>query len=157
LVFLLNTGEYYLWYLLVQNKVRNEVSKEIKSGLKDKDLFLVVVSEKDKHAIHWIHHGKEFLYKWSMYDVVKITNKNQKTFIYCINDVKEKQLLDNYKVKEKLKKELDKKIKRFFQSNYFSTISVLRNTLNVCDCNFRLIIQHCESNYKTIPSPPPKL
>jgi hypothetical protein len=157
LVFLLNTGEYYLWFLFVQNKVRSEMSREIKSGLKDEEMSLIMVDNNSNSEIHWIRQNKEFLYKWEMYDVVRIKHQSQKLYIYCVNDKQEKQLLDNYAVNEKIKKELDKKIKRFFLSNYFSGNYVFKLNLASCDCSFTSINHQREYNFKTIPSPPPKI
>jgi hypothetical protein len=115
-----------------------------------------VISENNASALHWIRKGKEFMYKWAMYDVVKITKQNSKTLIYCLNDEKEKQLLDNYAVKQKLKKELEKRDKRFFQFTFFPTNSKLKNNLVSWECNFKLVNQQFESNVLSIPSPPPK-
>lgn len=49
----------------------------------------------DSHEpLQWEEHGKEFYYRGQMYDVVTMKVLHGKTFYYCINDTKEKQLLD---------------------------------------------------------------
>lgn len=56
-------------------------------------LLEVIELEKNEKAIEWEEEGKEFSFNDAMYDVKRIEKKDGKTFLYCINDEKENQLL----------------------------------------------------------------
>ena len=55
-----------------------------------------VISLSGNKEIYWEEKGKEFMFKGEMYDVVKTKTVNGKVMLYCINDKKEKALVDNY-------------------------------------------------------------
>ena len=56
----------------------------------------VIIAENHKDEIRWEEKGKEFSLKGVMYDVAKVIKKNDRTYLYCINDKKEKELLDDF-------------------------------------------------------------
>ena len=87
---------YFLYFKYLQYSIRQEVREEIKNGLKGKDLPLIIVSPAKGEEIVWTEKGKEFKYKGSMYDIAKTQIKNGKKYYYCINDVKEKNLISNF-------------------------------------------------------------
>ena len=55
----------------------------------------VIVAENYGDRIEWEEANKEFSLNGVLYDVARIKKLEGKTFLYCINDKKEKQLLDN--------------------------------------------------------------
>jgi len=55
----------------------------------------VIVAEQVADKIEWEEKNKEFSLDGILYDVARIEKKEGKTFLYCINDKKEKQLLDD--------------------------------------------------------------
>ena len=55
----------------------------------------VIIAEEVADKIEWEEKNKEFSLDGILYDVARIEKKEGKTFLYCINDKKEKQLLDN--------------------------------------------------------------
>ena len=54
----------------------------------------VFVEEELGDKIIWEEENKEFSIEGVLYDVARIKKTEGKTFLYCINDKKEKQLLD---------------------------------------------------------------
>ena len=55
----------------------------------------VIIAEQFGDRIQWEEKGKEFSLDGILYDVARIEKKEGKTFLYCINDKQEKQLLEN--------------------------------------------------------------
>jgi hypothetical protein len=133
--------------------------------LSEKELLeLLVFNKKDilkqKIDFKWIH-SREFRYKGEMYDVVKKEENNNKLFLYCINDKKEKRL----------EKEFEKRVnnnstnsKRRHVSTHFNIL--LSEPVQSEQLNFRLCSE-CIFNYyltdsynsihSEIQSPPPRL
>lgn len=58
-------------------------------------LLQVINADVNKEAIEWEEAGKEFFLHGQLYDVAYIKTVNGHTFIYCLNDHKEDQLLKN--------------------------------------------------------------
>jgi hypothetical protein len=94
--FLFNIAGYYLLFSYVKNSLQKQIRREIRQGLSEKDLTLISVPINDESGICWIKAGKEFTYKGEMYDVVKIRIRDNQKFFYCINDTKEKKLIDGF-------------------------------------------------------------
>ncbi|NPA67836.1 MAG: hypothetical protein GXO50_04415, partial [Chlorobi bacterium] len=97
-LFLFNIAGYYLWFGLQRYEIRKDVKTEIKKRmrLKKEALTLIIISEENKNEVLWIKIGKEFKYRGALYDVVSFEQKNGKKYYYCINDVKEKQLIEQF-------------------------------------------------------------
>jgi len=55
----------------------------------------VIIAEQAADKLVWEEKNREFSLDGILYDVARIEQKEGKTFLYCINDKKEKQLLDN--------------------------------------------------------------
>ena len=55
----------------------------------------VIIAEQFGDRIQWEEKGKEFSLDGILYDVVRINKSDGRTFLYCINDKQEKQLLEN--------------------------------------------------------------
>lgn len=70
------------------------MERELLAHIPDSSLE-VIIAEEIADKIEWEEENKEFSLEGTMYDVARIEKKDGKTFLYCINDKKEKQLLDN--------------------------------------------------------------
>ena len=155
-IFLFNIGGYYLWFSAIQYGLQKEMEKEIGEGSKDDDLTLIIVPAKGETGVVWIKPDKEFLYKGEMYDVVKIQNKDQKKYYYCLNDSKEKELIANFNKTGNHKKETEKKLKRNFNFNFdFQRFSIAKNLYPI-HLTFISIQFLYKSTSADILSPPPK-
>jgi hypothetical protein len=156
-IFLFNVGGYYLWFSVKQNNVQKEIRNEIRKGLKESELTLIIVNINNQEGICWVKAGKEFRYKGDFYDVVKKKIKNQKLCYYCINDKKEQILISNFNKSHNSKKETEKKLKRAFSTNnYFSTRYFLTNNLYSTDIKYPDLDYNNKSQIIKIPSPPPR-
>ena len=70
------------------------MERELLAKIPESSLELII-AEQYKNKLEWEEKNKEFSLNGEMYDVAKIKIIDGKTHLYCINDKKEKQLLDN--------------------------------------------------------------
>lgn len=70
------------------------MEKELLSRIPESSLE-VIIAEHYGDKIVWEEKDKEFSIDGVMYDVAGIKKAGDKTYLYCINDKKEKELLDN--------------------------------------------------------------
>ena len=115
-----------------------------------------MVSQHNKPDIRWIKQGKEFSYHGEMFDVVKTIDKNQKSFIYCINDKKESRLITNYNKNHNRHKTTGKNVNKILNYHlFFQKIFSLHTVSSSHFCyglqSFRVLTLSL-----SIPSPPPK-
>ena len=75
--------------------IKEKIEKELLANIPESSLE-VIIAENYKNEIRWEDKGKEFSLNGVMYDVAKIIKKNDRTYLYCINDKKEKELLDDF-------------------------------------------------------------
>ena len=141
-----------------QTEQKESVKEKIFREIKDEELEIVSVS--NNQNIYWEEEGKEFLLNGQMYDVVKVRSVNGKMTLYCINDKKEKALIDNYNLVTKHNSSPDKKGKNAFDNsfNLFVDLNERDNTLYpgavaIAFCSFDS--QLCDNIAERI-SPPPK-
>lgn len=90
-VIFINQLGYYCLHSLQQYQVRKEIRKAILASIPESELEIISANDK----LEWEEEGKEFYLDGHMYDVVSTKLLNGKTYYYCINDTKEKQLLDH--------------------------------------------------------------
>jgi hypothetical protein len=154
-VLLLDIGGYYLWFLIWKNSAQQEISQEIKKGLKGVELSLIEVSNNEQSNISWIKPNKEFRYKGDMYDIVNVKIQNKYTLYYCIKDIKEKQLIANFSKNHNSKKEAVKKM-RMFKFQYVPRSFSLKICLFSSDFNSGTIESLYKFEITDINSPPPK-
>ena len=69
------------------------MERELLAYIPDSSLE-VFVAEQYGDKIVWEEENKEFSIEGVLYDVARIKKSDGKTFLYCINDKQEKQLLD---------------------------------------------------------------
>lgn len=93
-IIFMNQVGYYFVYTFHQHIIKEEIEKELLTHLPDSSLELVI-AEDWNNKLEWKEKGKEFSLNGEMYDVARIEIKDGKTHLYCINDKKEKELLDN--------------------------------------------------------------
>lgn len=107
-------------YYFVMQQAQQEQKKYIKELLHKNvadELLTIIDFTTKKEKIYWEEEGKEFFYEGEMYDLVKTKNENEKTFFYCINDKKEKELINNYNAATKNNSSKDKKVKNNFDTS----------------------------------------
>jgi len=86
---------YAVVTMIQRYHIKQQVEKQLLATISENELQ-VIDAELNKKAIVWEEEGKEFSMDGQLYDVAKIKNENGKTLIYCLNDVKEEQLLEKY-------------------------------------------------------------
>jgi len=85
---------YYFIYTVHQYIIKEEMEKEMLTRIPESSLE-VIVAEELGDKILWQEDNKEFSIDGVLYDVARIKKSEGKTFLYCINDKQEKQLLDD--------------------------------------------------------------
>ncbi|PKP20036.1 MAG: hypothetical protein CVU05_09960 [Bacteroidetes bacterium HGW-Bacteroidetes-21] len=156
ITFIFNSGGHYLWFLYLQNANQKDIKREIRKGLKDNELTLIVVPLNDESALQWEKPQKEFKYQGEMFDVVRSKIILQKKYYYCINDKKEKLLIANFNKNNNKRGDIQKRLKRTSITNFFSPIQNKLCCLKSTDRIFIGKISFYKSNNPKIPSPPPK-
>jgi hypothetical protein len=154
LVFLFNMVGSYIYFSFLRKNIQYEIKQIIRNGLKEKDLTLIIVPVGELSRLNWLKPQKEFSRNGEMFDVVKSTTKEGKTYLYCINDRKEKELISNFRRNRQSNKstELLKKItpvqfliyKDSFFQEFFSDDLIYSSFSNTYS-----------SIYKEILDPPP--
>jgi len=84
---------YYFIYTIHQYIIKEEMEKEMLTRIPESSLE-VIVAEDLGDKILWQEDNKEFSIDGVLYDVARIKKSEGKTFLYCLNDKQEKQLLD---------------------------------------------------------------
>jgi predicted transcriptional regulator len=84
---------YYFIYTVHQYIIKEEVERELLTHIPESSLE-VFVAEELGDKILWEEENKEFSMDGVLYDVARIKKSDGKTFLYCLNDKQEKQLLD---------------------------------------------------------------
>ncbi len=153
---LFNSGGYFYIFRVLQKCAKEEIEKQLLNGLDENDLTVIIIPLGRENQIHWTKTGKEFIYKGSMFDIVKTKVHDNHKYYYCINDIKEKKLVDQLTKSHSKTKDLVKKLKNVLQKYYFpNCLSILNyNLAQQCMCcvhdNFY------KSNISEILTPPPK-
>ena len=123
IIFILAFSQVGYYFVLRQSQERQKeiIKQTILSQLKDEELDIISLNN-NQQKIYWEEDGKEFLFNGEMYDVVKSKTVNGKILLYCINDKKEKALVDRYNSitkhnssSDKKSKTIDNSITLFFQ------------------------------------------
>ena len=156
LIILFVGNGYDLLFIYIRHSVRREVMNEIRYGLKNKDLCLIVVSADKKNKITWVKTGKEFRYNGNMYDVVRVERKNNKTFYYCINDINEKTLIARY-LKHNKKSRILLHLKKVLNLKYFPVQNIINLTIQPQTIDYYTSLEIYHSIIIDKLSPPPKV
>ena len=86
---------YYFVMLVSQYQLKEQMEEAIHNNLTEKEMEVICYTDNSKD-IFWEEEGKEFSFKGEMYDVVKTALVKGKKLIYCVNDKKEKLLIEKY-------------------------------------------------------------
>ena len=108
---------YYFVMHMAQHE-RKEFIKELLHKNINDDILTVIDFTTNKQKIYWEEEGKEFFFNGDMYDLIKTKNVQGKIFFYCINDEKEKELINNYNTVTKNNSSTDKKTKNTFENSF---------------------------------------
>lgn len=93
IIFISQVG-YYFVYTIHQHIIKEAIERELLTHIPDSSLD-VIIAENWDNKLEWEEKGKEFSLNEEMYDVARIEIKDGKTYLYCINDKKEKEFLNN--------------------------------------------------------------
>ena len=91
LLFLSQAG-YYFFYTVRLSQVREEMKERLCANLPVSSLELII---QDNKTISWQEPGREFYLDGRLYDVAMRKMVNGKIWLYCINDKKEGQLVQD--------------------------------------------------------------
>ena len=81
--------------MVQQQVIKEEMEAHLLATISENELQ-VIDADLNKNDIKWEEEGKEFSLNGQLYDVAKIVAKDGKNLIYCLNDIKEEQLLEKY-------------------------------------------------------------
>jgi len=156
-IFLFLGFGYQLYFQFLQYNIQQEIKREIRNGLNEQNLTLIVVSSKNENEIHWIKKDKEFKYKGLMYDVIKTTTKGGKKYYFCINDIKEKELIVNYTRHNKRRKKALLRLRKVLSNKYIAENLFENLKIYKADIYFVEYRQNYNSIFSETLSPPPKV
>ena len=89
---LLSQVGYVCISFIRQHLAKEAMEQQLLAAIPESSLQ-VFDAEANKHDIIWEEQGKEFLLHGKMYDVAKTKIINGKTYLYCLGDNKEDQVL----------------------------------------------------------------
>jgi hypothetical protein len=84
---------FYLHTLKLRAEARSEFKEKIKTSLISPDVD-VFEWNAIKHNIRWEEEGEEFWLKGQLYDVLTQKTIDGKKYLYCLNDAKEEQVVE---------------------------------------------------------------
>jgi hypothetical protein len=148
---------YYFIYTIHQYIIKEEMEREMLKKIPESSLEVFIAGQYGDR-IEWREKDKEFSIDGVLYDVARIKRSGGRTFLYCINDKKEKQLLDDLvkAVDKNQDNKRGKNIKPVFPdlvfidpigSQQIFSVSSPYNFLNIT----------LVSSYEEVNSPPPKV
>ncbi len=155
-VILYNLGGYHYWYSAEQCILKKEIKQKIKAGLQDEELTLIIAEPAQIKAFQWIKPGKEFMLNDRMYDVVRTENVNGKIYYYCIDDVREKELIAHWTKESRSRKDSEKWFKRTIHHYYLPHCMRIVKQVYCFEIDFLSLNYFLQSGYCDDPSPPPK-
>jgi len=154
LLIFINQVGYYFIYSYQQHLIKEEIKEELLAGMPEPSLELII-EEDNINKLEWEEKGKEFYLNGEMYDVAKIKHRNGKTYLYCLNDKKEKELLAAYSksIRDKSNKQTIKNQLSVYivQKTEMGSLSFNISALNFSD--FAISLNYSD---KEIASPPPR-
>jgi hypothetical protein len=159
LVFL-NSAGYILLFWKVQQDAKREMIQKIAGIIPANELTCIKIP-KENITREEFRNKDEFEYKGSMYDVVKKEETKEFYLLYCLNDLKEDQLIKNFK------NHFDNNREKSSHNNLRVNISFIAQailkfnvTIKRQDPNSLTFISYLNLSYKSISpdnlTPPPK-
>ena len=87
-------GGYYLINFVQQHLAEEAMEQQLLAEIPESSMQVFDVAA-NKNDIIWEEYGKEFLLKGKMYDVAETKIIEGKTYLYCVSDNKEDQVLQD--------------------------------------------------------------
>jgi hypothetical protein len=84
---------YLLHTLKLREEAKTEFKEKMKASLPD-SAFTMFEWQAVKTKVNWEEEGKEFWLNGQLYDVVMQKTVNGKKYVYCLNDEKEEQIVE---------------------------------------------------------------
>lgn len=150
------TGHFIIYYIEKWH-FKNVAREEVLAGVPDSYLKMIEYNS----DIKWEEDGKEFSLKGKFYDVVRITKNNGKTFLYCLKDENEEQLVKIFTktiplaASDKTAQNNKHSFKNLLTDQYiisFAAIIIVKFITKHSFINYEAALV---SNYKEILIPPP--
>ncbi len=157
LLFVFLSSGYFVYFKILQINIKQDIKLNIRNGLKDEDLTLIIIPADNKDDIIWTKKNKEFRFNDNIYDIVRFEVKNNKIFYYCINDIKERQLISSFSNIHQKNNILLRNLKRVIFNKFISNISVFVKNLNKMDISFPIYSDNYKSLIIKILPPPPQV
>ncbi|MCX7737539.1 MAG: hypothetical protein N2319_12610 [Candidatus Kapabacteria bacterium] len=129
-------------FSIYQNSVRKEIRKHLKSDKSEKRIEILKFAKSDiKNGLIRFVKYDEFIYNNQLYDIKRSKTEGDSIYYYCINDTKEKDLMDKFssdweKKSENPSKSNPAKIlspKTLEYLIYYYSIDKNDNKINFCD------------------------
>ncbi len=163
-IFLYNITGYFAVFKILQFQIRREVEHEIKDNSSDKKLVTISIQNTDIASVIWLKKGKEFKYKGELYDIVKQKTTQEKTFFYCFQDKKEKELfaeLDEHiqihiTTNTNRRKRANNYIKKLAKDYFFKFSAHKNQSISFVKVNYHKYLQAYKSVCIEKQSPPPQ-
>lgn len=150
---------YYFVIRNSQDQQKEHIKEQILNKLSDDELEVISFTD-NQQQILWEEDGKEFFFKGEMFDVVKSKTVNGKVLLYCINDKKEKSLVDNYNNITKQNSASNKKAKDNIDNSFNLFVDAIEASNNFIGIktksSFPAFIPGLQSVTPQIISPPPQ-
>jgi len=155
LILLFNVCGYHIFFNLAQSNLRREIKTRIREGLNEDELTFIEVSARNDAEIMWIKPKKEFSYHGNRYDVVKINYKDGRTYIHCINDIKENKLITEYSKNSESNQKARKLLNNIFTC-FVANIDLFFHIRETSDHDYYSYQSDLNLIIKEIADPPPK-
>lgn len=85
---------YYAFFLIQHRQLKKEMKAYIRSEAGTKDIqMLIIPIDQYKETVEFIEES-EFRYKGELFDLIKKETSGNQITLYCINDKREKSLID---------------------------------------------------------------
>ena len=162
LLFLISQIGYHLFYTITLHQAREDAQERILVSSPD-SFYDKVCLEENSSTITWKEEGVEFCLNNKMYDVAKIKKENGKTILYCLNDKKEEDVVNEFlnSVKSATENTSNSKhqlVVKLQIPDLIVTKNVIKNDFAVQDDKEKYfdIAPAIVSAYKKITTPPPE-
>lgn len=91
----LNSAGYIVIFWELQQETKREMIQKIAGDIPENELTCITINKKEI-SVSEFREKDELEYKGSMYDVVNKKENDKYYTFYCVNDVKESQLIKNF-------------------------------------------------------------
>ena len=152
-----NSGGYYVCFKAFQLSIREEMERKAESA-DDKDLVQIKLAIGDISGIIWVKKDKEFIYGGELYDMARKERSGDSDIYFCIRDIREKRLIDNFDVASRKDRHLDLIAEIIQKLTTPVSISQLIPEQKVYLSGYLIFGNHCymlSTGFATVQIPPP--